>query len=350
MSARPSRIWVVGLVMLGGGAARRMSTAAQGVDSRPSQPVATTDRFELRSDPRVGLLHFLIAWARADAGEWPAYAPPLYERNGWSDVPNQHEARVWQGAVSAFDASRHRSLVFDEGIIALRDWAAAIGDRQAVPAADGPMAEALEDALPIYLRHWWPRHDRQNRAWITALRVDLDRIEDAVLPKLEAAYGGRWPNGPVPVDVVSYANPVGAYSTQGRLTISSVDPGATMPQALELVFHEASHTDQLEGPLVRAVEAAFRAAGAEAPERFWHDVIFYTTGEILRIVLNEFGRPGYRHYLEVTGGYARRQRWAVKLPALESHWGPFLRSGLADEGDRRLALQQVAHELVDRTP
>ena len=39
----------------------------------------------------------------------------------------------------------------------------------AIPKADQSMADALELALPIFERHWWPAHDARNRAWIESV-------------------------------------------------------------------------------------------------------------------------------------------------------------------------------------
>ncbi|MGH7541195.1 MAG: hypothetical protein ACRELC_09365 [Gemmatimonadota bacterium] len=154
---------------------------------------------------------------------------------------------------------------------------------------------------------WWAAHDRRNRAWIEAVAPRLDEVEESVIPRLVAAYGGAWPDERIPVDVVAYANAVGAYSTGGRLTISSVDRGNAMPQAVELVFHEASHIDPLERPLRVGLEAAYSAAGGEPPDRLWHDVIFYTSGELTRIVLAGVGAP------RRPGGCRARapRRWCV---------------------------------------
>lgn len=324
------------------------------VPSQSQRPLATavtvagTDRFELRSDPRPALHHFLRAWALADAGEWPPYSPPLRELDAWEAELGADEIRAWRAAVEAYSRVRGGDLLFDEGLLAVGDWAAGIGDVAAIPADYRPLVEAIEAALPVYLAHWWPEHDQSNRRWIAAIEPKLDAIEEAVIPRLEAAYGGRWPTRRIPIDVMVHVNDVGAYSVRGRIAISGWNRNIQMPHALDLVFHEASHTEGLELPLRRAINDAFRAVDVSPPERLWHDVIFFTTGEVVRLVLEERGEPGYQPYAEATGVYARGERWAVELPALRRHWLPFLRSGSDVAAERRAALQALARALTSR--
>jgi hypothetical protein len=306
--------------------------------------VVTTDRFELRNDARVNLHHLLVAWAAADAGAWPPYAPSIAERGSWRVLLDEEDRRAWSTAVGAYAATVNRTAIFDAGLIALRDLAAGVGSPDAVPAADRPLIGALEAALPIYERHWWRAHDAQNRAWVEAVAGVLAKTENDIARRVENAYGGRWPDAPVPVDVVLYAGALGAYSTGGRITIGSADVGYRMPQALEMLFHEASHVSSLESPLAAGIEAAFRARGGEAPERFWHDMIFFTAGTATRVVLAERGQPGYRHYGEL-GVYLRGERWQAQLPLLEQHWRPFVESGSGDAVERARALEAIAEAL-----
>lgn len=336
------------LVTLQVGAAQEPAAReAQSGDAASPGPVASTLRFELWSQPRVGLHHFLLGWAQADANQWPPFAPPIAERESWQDDLDEVEARVWAAAVDAYGAAHGRSLLFDEGMLAVRDWAAGTGERVAIPDSDGVLVEALESALPVYARHWWPEHDRANRAWIEALVPGLAEIEEVVVTRLEAAYGGSWPTDRIPVDVVAYANPVGAYSTGGRVTVASGDPDIRMPQALELIFHETSHVDELEAPLRSAIRAAFGVVGSAAPARLWHDLIFFTSGETVRMVLADRGEPGYRHYGDVTGVYTRGKRWARELAAFRRHWQPLLATASPDAAARRRALEAVALELSE---
>ena len=317
------------------------ATAAQ----QASAVVAVTARFELRSDPRVALHHFLIDWASAEAGEWPPYAVQLAERDDWQSVLDPQEQRAWSAAVEGYAATLGRSLLFDEGLLATRAWAVGAGPRDAIPTADRPLADALELALPIFERHWWPAHDARNRAWIESVSPTLGAVEEQMIVRFEAAYGGSWPDMTIPIDVMVYANAVGAYSIGRRLTISSVPRGNQMPQGLEMIFHEASHTDPLEQALRAGLSDAFQAVGGEEPERFWHDVIFFTSGEIARLVLAEHGEPGYQHY-GTLGVYRRGERWAVQLLAFEAHWQPFLESRSREAGVRREALEALVAQLL----
>ena len=242
---------------------------AAGFTSRQDQaPVVSTARFELRSDPRVALHHLLIDWASADSGQWPPFALRLAPCEEWRSALDAEEQRRWAEAVKAYGATVGRNLLFDQGLLATRDWAAGVATREAIPASDRPLAEAVEATLPIYRRHWWPAHDSANRAWIAAAVPTLRQVEVEMIGRMEAAYGGRWPSERIPADVVVYANAVGGYSTGGRLTISSTNPGNGMPQAIEMIFHEASHTDPMERALRSELGSAFHAVGRPEPERY----------------------------------------------------------------------------------
>ncbi len=321
------------------------SAGAAGIPVQDDSVVTSTARFELRSDPRVALHHFLIAWASADAGQWPPYALQLNERDEAAALLDETEQRVWSAAVRAYGATVGRSLLFDPGMLAVRSWAAGERTIEEIPHADRPLAEAVDRAMPVYQRHWWPAHDARVRTWIESVTPTLAAVEEEMIRRFEAAYGGTWPDTTTPVDVMVHANPVGAYSTAGRLTVSSAPLGMQMPQAIEMVFHEASHADPLEGPLRAAWDEAFRTAGGEAPERFWHDVIFFTSGEITRLTLAGQGQPGYEHY-GTLGVYRRGERWATLLPIFEAHWRPFLESDSPDAVRRVRAMEAVAAEVL----
>jgi hypothetical protein len=307
-------------------------------------PFTATELFAFHNDLRVNLHHFLVNWASAEDGRRPRYAPPLREREQGLEALTSSDRDAWTRAVAAYRRAVGRSYIFDEGMVAVRDAAAGIAPPAAVPADDRVLLEALDEALDVYRTYWWPAHQERNRAWIAGLVPVLKQVEGGIARRLEAAYGGTWPEEPVRVDVVFYANYDGAYSIGGVATVSSGDEANRMPQAVEIIFHESSHTDPLELSLRELIARAFSAEGLEAPDRLWHDVIFYTTGEATRLEFARQGLGNYRHYGSF-GVYRRGERWTRQLAALGAAWRPFLESERADVEARHRAMQSVARAL-----
>ena len=93
----------------------------------------------------------------------------------------------------------------------------------------------------------------------------------------------------------------------------------------------------------RPSRGTFQGVGRKAPERFWHDMIFFTAGTVTRIVLERHSQPGYKHYGEF--GVYRNARWETQLPLLKQYWAPFVESGSADPQARTIALKAIAEGL-----
>ena len=113
----------------------------------------------------------------------------LAERDDWQSGLDAQEQRAWSAAIEGYTATLGRSLLFDDGLLAARAWAAGAGPRDAIPTADQPLAKALELALPIFERHWWPAHDARNRAWIESVSPTLGAVEEQMIARFDAAYG-----------------------------------------------------------------------------------------------------------------------------------------------------------------
>jgi len=62
--------------------------------------------------------------------------------------------------------------------------------------------------------------------------------------EIAAAYQTPWPATPIRVDVAAFAGPDGAYTTiePTHITISSTDKGYQGDAALEMLYHESSHS------------------------------------------------------------------------------------------------------------
>jgi hypothetical protein len=142
-------------------------------------------------------------------------------------VLDLEETRIWSAAVDVYIARyAQRDFVFDDDMADISARLSAVDDqdvtRSGVPA---DLAAVLTQAMAIYRMHWWPAHDRSNRAWIAAVQSYIDRYGDELSRRLATVYRAGWPPHPFRVDVVHYASWAGAYTTLSpvHLTIASAD-------------------------------------------------------------------------------------------------------------------------------
>ena len=193
-------------------------------------------------------------------------------------------------------------------------------------------------AAPAYRACRWPAQDAENRRWIEAVARRIALHGEAIGKRLEQLYATPWHSLPIRVDVVGSAPPVGANSFTGPahiLASSAISDG----EALEIVFHEGSHTlMRRQDPIQVALADAARELGVER-ERLgdlWHVVLFYTTGQAVRGVLEAAGEPGYTVYIDARDLWARG--WGRLREPIESTWSGYI------GGER--SLSEAARDLV----
>ncbi len=212
----------------------------------------------------------------------------------------------------------------------------------------GKLTQILDGAAPVYRAHHWPADDRANRAWIK--RVDpLVREQGVGLShRLADIYQTQWPIEKIWVDVSAVANAAGAYTTLDplRVTIASTDTRNQGAAALEVLFHEASHG--IATPVEQAIARECRQRDKPIPRDLWHALIFYTTGEVIKPVMDTEGdasndgtvpsgsgksnaSQGARHSSEDVDytPYAKREGlyqrgWENYLQILTRYWQPYL--------------------------
>lgn len=188
---------------------------------------------------------------------------------------------------------------------------------------DPELRRALELAAPVWRRAFWPRHFRRHRAWLDEVLPILAKHSEAMVRGIENAYGVRWPAEPLRVDLVAYPNWAGGYTVASprRTTMSTTDPGYAGPGALEMLFHEASHTFDSEIETLLADEG--RRQGRKIPGSLEHAIIFDTAGELAAARV-----PGYVPVGE-KGLYARKDFFREPLTRI---WHPHVveRVPLAD--------------------
>ena len=145
----------------------------------------------------------------------------------------------------------------------------------------------LEAAAPEYRQRWWPVHDATNWA--------------------------------------------GAYTTlePTHITISSTVRANAGQAALEILFHEASHS--LISGVFDALSREAREQGKLLRQRdLWHALLFYTAGELTSRHL-----PGYTPYAIANGLYDRA--WPGALPVFNQDWKPYLDGTI----DRATAIRRI---------
>lgn len=300
--------------------------------------ITTTPAFAFYSDPVFNLHDFLVWSARSGEPAEPAV-------DCLRGLPEAERA--------ALEQAREHYRVFSTPagnrlLLALRYRLAGFGDFELADAAEIQTTLALlSEASPAYKACWWPMHDARNRQWVATLEPLLAAHEDLLATRLSELYGSEF-RRPFPVDVVSYVGYSGADSVldPDHLLVSSIAPENSGNAALEIVFHEASHTmfgPGTDGQLWAALEAEEIADGAPLPADFWHAMLFYTTGSAVEARLAEVGID-YEQYLYSEGLFDRS--WPAFREPLERLWLPYV-EGRVSAAD---ALRQVvaAPKLPDR--
>ncbi len=211
------------------------------------------------------------------------------------------ERLVWDSSVDYYAANyANKDLLFNNDLILLKnqlddfeDCDELSGTRKKTCDAGLPpkLTHALEAAAPVYRAHLWPDQDRANRRWVARVAPLVEEQGVGISQRLADIYQTRWPKEKIRVDVSSYANPSGAYTTLDplRVTISSADPRNQGDEAFEVLFHEASHG--IAEPVQSAITRECRQRDKAIPRDLWHALIFYTTGEVIAPLLTPADAP-----------------------------------------------------------
>jgi hypothetical protein len=188
-------------------------------------------------------------------------------------------------------------------------------------AIEPVLKSTLERLMPIYRTHGWPEHDRANREWITAIVPLVDRHGAAISQSLMRTYGATWPIEPMHVDLSVVAGPVGGFSVNNHITISSSDTSYRGYRGLEMVFHEASHGLGLFESVIQPLNRIAAEQKVMLPPQLWHAVLFYTAGEMTTRELNAHGID-YTPY--ANAAFYDNMCGAGCRDKIVQHWGPRL--------------------------
>jgi hypothetical protein len=316
--------------------------AAQNANPESPLPV-----FEMHSGFWVNLHHFLYLQARLLKGNSSSTetgrgaAQPDELPVSLIDFPAA-DIRAWQDAVTFYSRDlAGRDLLLNGDMEIINNQLAMM---EACPDLEGKttplcksglrqdLVEALEHAAPVYRAHWWAQQDRANRDWIAQVAPMIQKMGVELSSQLADVYQRPWPSQRLRVDVVWYGGPFGAYTSLDpiHLTISSHDPRNRGVYGFEVLFHEASHA--LAGAVTAAISREFRERDKPIPRDFWHALLFYTTGEIVRrdveygtmTLTDEKGNApsAYLPYAARFGLYSGS--WEHFRGLLDLYWLPYL--------------------------
>jgi hypothetical protein len=308
--------------------------------------------FEFHSDFWVNLHHTLYQEAKFrvpqnsqanDREKPPSKNRPTLKTSPHAKIPlTPAEQRAWDEALSYYSANYiDKDLLFTTELILIKNQ---LGDFDGCDELSGRkkrtcdaglpanLTLVLEIAAPVYRSHEWPSHYLANRRWVLRVAPLVREQGLGLSQRLADIYQTKWPKDKIRVDVCAYANRSGAYTTLDplRVTISSSDTRNQGAEALEVLFHEASHgiADTVQQAIIRECRQREKAI----PRDLWHALIFYTTGEVIRPVITstnadggsagDASEPAYTPYAIREGIYLRG--WDGYLRLLTQFWQPYL--------------------------
>ncbi|MDD5541591.1 MAG: hypothetical protein PHX83_00275 [Acidobacteriia bacterium] len=295
--------------------------------------------FEFHSGFWINLHHFLYQQAleRRDKSNKDS-GVSVSKEDDQTIALTPDESRLWSEAIDYYTAHMiNRDLLRDEEMTVINNALSGAGNNATLASSglNPDLKTALENASKAYRAHWWPKHDLANRTWVAAVIPLIERYGEGISEKLSAVYHTPWPKTAIPTDVTVYATFAGAYTSLGptHITLSSASAGNQGEAALEVVFHEASHS--FVRPVFEALSQEARTQNKILPRRdLWHAVLFYTTGEVVRQRLK-----AYVPYAEKNGLWTRA--WPMYYELLKKDWQPYLDGSTTMEAAVRNLIRDV---------
>ena len=287
---------------------------------------------------RAGILAILIGVATAFAA---GQQKPLFtfHSNAWLNLHHyvraaarggpaptgltEDEQKQWAAGVEFYKPYAARDVLRDDGMVAIASALRGAEGKNSLDgiAVDPALKSMLERLMPIYRTHWWPQHDRANREWISATVPLIERHGAAMSESLTRVYGTAWPAEPMHVDLSVVAGPVGAFSVNGHITISSSDASYRGYAGLEMVFHEASHGLGLFEALVQPLNRVATEQKVTLPPQLWHAVLFYTAGEV---TIRELKARGIDYSPYANATFYDNMCGPGCMAKIREHWTPHL--------------------------
>lgn len=325
---RPCLAFVIALSLLFAASAASAATdpyaVAKPLRGRQSASTAVAgDRyFEFHSGFWINMHLFLLEEALTrKAGRDTAREAEFTNDSSISATLSGNEKTNWDAAVAYYQQNLiGLDLVANDRMRIIKNTLENFEDQASLRLShlDPRLVRVLNNAAPVYRAHWWTAHDRANRAWIAAVSPLVDSDGDSLTQKIATAYETTWPDSPVRVDVVAYANDSGAFTSllPTRIVISSLDPGNQKLAAEEALFHEGSHAlVERAGNLLLSDFAVHRK---KAPPELLHAILYFSAGYFMKEL-----HPDYIPYAKANGLW-QQPAWKGFHEAIVKDWQPHL--------------------------
>ncbi len=310
----------VGIGVLGIPLAHAGQQSSTDAPASHGETAGNREFFEFHSGFWINLHHFLYLQAVLAAPDARKDAAIAAQRAIPNPAMTDDQRTAWNKACAYYRQFGNKDALRDRTLITANYELSDAGNSNSLqdPQLPPEMVDALHAGAPVYRALYWTEQDRVNRHWIARASALVNRYGDALSHRLALVYRKRWPVEKIPVEVVSYANWAGAYTTTHStlITVSSLDSSGEGDAALEVLFHEASHA--MIDDVQEAISKQCGATGVTLnPPTLWHAVLFYTAGALVKEVI-----PGYVPVAEAIGLW--RRAWPMYIGALEKDWQPYI--------------------------
>jgi hypothetical protein len=258
--------------------------------------------FEFHSGFWINLHHFLYEQA-AIATAGPKGTPHEAELSTDASITaglSEDDSKTWSDALVYYRAKMlNRDLASDKDLVKIKNRLEDMEDAASVNRSDldPKLIAVLDAAAPIYRAHWWFLHNTANQRWIAAVMPLVDKQGSVLAQQIATAFETQWPERPLRVDVVAYANYAGSYTTldPARITISSIDGGNQGTAALEVLFHAASAV--MIDAISATVKQAYERAKRDPPPEIMQMILWFTSGFLVQQLYPNYTMYGDRFAL-----------------------------------------------------
>ncbi len=318
------------------------------------KPGVMVPSFAFHSGFWVNLQHFLYWQARRQRGLMASggAAPGAAEDRTDLSALTPSERQTWQKAVDFYAENfADQDFHYNGFLVRIDDRLSDMGTCPDLSGRSSPACESgidpataaiLEEAAPVYRAHWWAAQNQANQAWISRVGALVRQYGNRPARQLAVAFGELWPPDPIPIDVVAYAGPFGAYVTLGppHVVLAGGNPLNQGLDSLEVVFREASHV--LAQPVETEIIKQCRQQTKPVPRDLWHAITTYTTAGIFEQDFAGRSGPagaGPESFSGSNRAYIAARGWQNYQQILKLYWQPYL--------NNRTDLQSAVADMIN---